>query len=156
MSEGSPRVRSVAQSYPIPHGAGFAYDVATAALDEQLRRIEALDSKAGILIAADGVLAGLLFGRSSLITTAPRWLGALVVGLVVLSLLLGLMSFANRRYRRTPRPQAAIRFMAASAIGSGGVSLATCRKPWSRTRASLHARPCRCPWPWRACLALSR
>jgi hypothetical protein len=103
----------VAQAYPVPHGASFAYGIAAAALDEQLRRIEALDSKAGILIAADGVLTGLLFSESSLLLTAPRVISAVAVSLVVLSLLLALVAFANRRYRIAPHPPAVVRLMAA-------------------------------------------
>lgn len=49
----------MAQNHLVPEGASFAYAVAIAALDEQLRRIEALDTKAGILMAVDGVIAGL-------------------------------------------------------------------------------------------------
>jgi hypothetical protein len=113
MSELSCTIGAMAQPYLVPDGAPFAYNVAGAALDEQLRRIEVLDSKAGILIAADGVLAGLLFGRLSLILAAPRALSAIVVGLVVISLLLGLIAFANRRYRTAPHPAAVLRLMAA-------------------------------------------
>jgi hypothetical protein len=103
----------VTQTYPVPEGSSFAYEVAIAALDDQLRRIEALDSKAGILIAADGVLIGLLFSEPSRLVEAPRAL-SVAVGLVVISLLLALISFANRRYRVAPHPTGVIRLMAAS------------------------------------------
>lgn len=97
-------MRTMAQSHLVPAGASFAYDTAVAALAEQLRRFGVLDSKAGILIAADGVLAGLLFGRSSLIPAAPRSLAATVVGLVVLSLLLGLVALPIGATERPPTP----------------------------------------------------
>jgi preprotein translocase subunit SecG len=103
----------MAQKYLVPEGASFAYAVAVAALDEQLRRIEALDTKAGILMAVDGVIAGLLFGRTSLLVTAPRLIGVLAVVFVVASLLLALIAFANRRYDLAPQPDSAIRLMAA-------------------------------------------
>lgn len=96
----------------VPRGASFAYAVAERNLDEQLGRIEALDSKAGILIAADGVLSGLLFGRSSLLLSMPRPLGVLIALLVGSSLLLGLIAFGNRRYRRAPGVESVIRLMA--------------------------------------------
>ena len=113
MSLGSSKVIFVAQTFQVPRGATFAYDVAASALDEQLRRIEGLDSKAGILIAADGVLTGLLITESSLILDAPRQLSAVVVGLVVVSLLLAMIAFANRRYRIAPHPTGVVRLMAA-------------------------------------------
>jgi hypothetical protein len=103
----------MSQRQAVPPGASFAYDAAVASLDEQLQRIEALDSKAGIVIAADGVLMALLFGRSSLITKAPTWLAATAVGMVAISLLLALIAFANRRYRTAPNPLAVMRLMAA-------------------------------------------
>jgi len=97
---------------PVPDGASFAFDVARMALDEQLRRIEAL-GKAGILIAAGGVLAGFLFGRGSLLLDAPR----LIVGIAAItltgSLVLALLAFWTRRYDVAPRPQALSQLMAA-------------------------------------------
>ena len=57
---------------PPPHGASFAFDNAAKALDEQMGRIESLDAKAGVLLAADGVLAGLLFATDSVLIQAPR------------------------------------------------------------------------------------
>ena len=54
-----------------PQGASFAFDNAARSLDEQLGRIESLDAKAGVLLAADGVLAGLLFATDSVLFQAP-------------------------------------------------------------------------------------
>jgi len=67
------------------------------ALDEQLRRIEALDAKAGILVAADGVLGGLLFGAGSVIRNAPRGVAISASVALIASLVLALLAFANRR-----------------------------------------------------------
>jgi hypothetical protein len=39
----------------IPQSAEFAFDVTRVALGEQLARIDSLDSRAGILLAADGI-----------------------------------------------------------------------------------------------------
>jgi hypothetical protein len=56
---------------PPPKEADFAFDNASKALGEQLQRIEALDAKAGILLAADGVVVGLLFAADSVLLDAP-------------------------------------------------------------------------------------
>jgi hypothetical protein len=97
----------------VPSGAGFSYEVATRFLDEQLGRIEALDAKAGVLIAADGVLAGLLFVRGSLVAQAPKSLAFTAVIALILSLSLALVAFSNRRYESAPAPEAVARFMRA-------------------------------------------
>ena len=97
----------------VPDGAAFAYEVGVEAIREQLRRIEALDSKAGILIAADGVLAGLLFSGDSLIHQIPAFAAASGLIGVLVSLLLALISFTNREYRLAPSFAASVRLMAA-------------------------------------------
>ena len=90
----------------VPQGAVFAFDTATGALDEQLRRIDALDSKAGILLAADGIIASLIFSRSSLPVDAPTFV-SLAAGIAVLSsLIAALVAFANRNYQVAPAPEA--------------------------------------------------
>lgn len=45
----------------IPAGAEFAYEVGVRALESQSRRVDSLDTKAAVILAVDGVLAGLLF-----------------------------------------------------------------------------------------------
>ncbi|MGH9197736.1 MAG: hypothetical protein ACRD1T_18585, partial [Acidimicrobiia bacterium] len=97
---------------PDPRGASFAYQVAERNLDEQLARIEALDAKAGILIAADGVLSGLLFSRSSVLFTMPRLVAAVAVTLVGASLFMALVAFANRRYEQGLQIRAVLGLMA--------------------------------------------
>jgi hypothetical protein len=79
--------------------------VAAAALDEQLRRIDSLDTKAGIVIAADSVLSGLVFGRGTALSGAPRPLATAVVVAVLLSLLCALGAFMVRRYETAPSPR---------------------------------------------------
>lgn len=96
------------QAQPPPRAA-FAYDVAREAMQDQLRRIEAHDTKAGILIAAAGIFAGLLFSGSSVLAGAPPWLLALTGGLISLALLLALFAFLNQRYVTAPRPGAVAR-----------------------------------------------
>src|SRR5437588_6830556 len=58
-------------------------------------------------------LAGLLFSRGAVLTTAPRPVSIPAVGGVVSSLLLALLAFANRRYEAAPTPEAAVRLIAA-------------------------------------------
>jgi hypothetical protein len=43
-----------------PRSARLAYDVASDALKEQLARIDSLDQKAGIVLAAGGIVGGLV------------------------------------------------------------------------------------------------
>jgi hypothetical protein len=95
----------------VPAGSGFAYEVAIRALDEQLHRVETLDSKAGILIAADGLIVGLLQTPRSSLSEAPSAIAVVVLGAVIGSLLFALISFSVRRYDLVPSPRAVIRFM---------------------------------------------
>jgi hypothetical protein len=104
-------VPSMASS--IPDGASFAFDVARTSLDEQLGRIEALDGKAGILIAAGGVLAGFLFGRGSLLLDAPRLIVGIAAIALTSSLVFALLAFWTRRYDLAPRPEALSQLMEA-------------------------------------------
>jgi hypothetical protein len=98
------------QRTQLPAGSDFAYEVGVRKLDIQLRRIDALDSKAGNLLAADGLLAGILFGTSSLLVSAPRFVTVLLVASVFGSLLLALLAFASRHYEDAPSPVQAARF----------------------------------------------
>jgi hypothetical protein len=96
---------------PPPQGASFAFDNAAKALDEQMGRIESLDAKAGVLLAADGVLAGLLFATDSVLTQAPRALGVSVTISLLFSILLALLAFSTRKYETAPTPEAVISLM---------------------------------------------
>jgi hypothetical protein len=80
-------------------------------LQQQLRRIDALDTKTGVLLAIDGVLAGLLFGRDPHLPDTPRGLIAAAAVALLASLGLGLVAFANRRYDTAPSASAVARFM---------------------------------------------
>jgi membrane protein YdbS with pleckstrin-like domain len=97
----------------VPEGASFAYDVGARSVDEQLRRTEALDTKAGLILASDGVLAGFVFSSDSLLRTAPRAVGVLVGVLILLSITMALLAFWNRRYESAPSPEQLVRLMAA-------------------------------------------
>ena len=99
---------------PVPRSASFAFDVARHALSEQLARIDSLDSKAGVLLAADGILVGLIFGRDTSAGSAPRWvIVAAGVG-ALLSLSCALRAFANRNYKIAPTPRQVARLAGAS------------------------------------------
>ena len=83
-------------------GTSFLYDSALKGLEEQWVWIDALDTKAGILLGAGGVVAGLFFTRRSILWFAPTWLGVAVAVVLLVSLALALLSFATRRYERAP------------------------------------------------------
>ncbi|MGH2752766.1 MAG: hypothetical protein ACRDK3_18140 [Actinomycetota bacterium] len=92
------------QRIDAPAGASFAYQVAKEALEDQLRRIDGQDAKAGILLAAAGVLAGLLLSGTSQLRTTPDVI-VILGGLLLLSaLILALLASLNRRYDTAPRP----------------------------------------------------
>lgn len=97
----------------VPPGASFAFEIAVRSLDEQLERINALDTKAGVLIAADGVIVSLLAADRSVLTRAPAWIGVLVLATVGTSLILSLLAFTTRRFESAPRPEAVVRLMSA-------------------------------------------
>ena len=83
----------MARETAVPEGSGFAFEMSLRALDEQLRRIEALDSKAGILIAADGILAGLLLSGRGPLLQAPKPVLFAAVAAVISSLSFALLAF---------------------------------------------------------------
>jgi hypothetical protein len=87
---------------PPPTGSDFVFDAAVRAFDDQMRWIDALDTKAGVVMAADAVLAGLVLMRGSMLLEAPLWVGVLVAALLFLSFVLALCSFATRRFGIAP------------------------------------------------------
>jgi hypothetical protein len=98
---------------PVPAGASFAFERSVKTLEEQLTRIEALDGKAGIPVAAGGVLAGLLFSRGSLLVGAPRLMVGVAAIALTSSLVFALLAFWTRRYDVAPKPEALSQLMAA-------------------------------------------
>ena len=96
-----------------PPGASFAFDIGEQALSEQLRRADALDTKAGVLVAANGlVLFGLLLSSNSFVVGSPIGVQFSIVVLTIASLLSALAAFSTRRYDLAPRPESVIRLMA--------------------------------------------
>jgi hypothetical protein len=87
---------------PPPPQGDFVFDTAVRALDDQMRWIDALDVKAGVLMASDGVIAGLVLTRGSILLQAPLWVGVLVALLLFVSLVLALLSFSTRRFEIAP------------------------------------------------------
>lgn len=83
-------------------GINFAYEQTSKALDDQLHAIEALDTKAGILLAADGVIVGLILTKDSFLAWAPPWLYAMAISYLMGSFVLSLLSFAIRNYDLGP------------------------------------------------------
>jgi hypothetical protein len=97
-----------------PRGATFAYETATSALGEQLRRIDALDSKAGLLLAAASVLAGLLWSDGPSRPESSVALSIVTI-LVTLSLLAAVLALSSRKYLIAPRPEVVAELAAADA-----------------------------------------
>jgi len=54
-----------------PRGINFTYTQAEKALDDQLRWIDQLDGKAGVLLAAGGVISGLILSNDSVLFASP-------------------------------------------------------------------------------------
>ena len=97
-------VRDVA-ARGIPQSAGFAFTTAQQTLGEQLKRVDALDTKAGVLLAADGIIAGIIFSQGSHLAGMPDWI-ALIAGTAILISLGGALgAFVNRNYEVAPTPE---------------------------------------------------
>ncbi len=92
----------MAQSSFIPRGLRFTYEASVKTYDDQMKWIDALDTKAGILIAADGVIATLVLTRGSMLIRGPRLVAGAVAAALFISLVLALLSFATRRFELAP------------------------------------------------------
>jgi hypothetical protein len=104
----------------VPKSAGFAFETATVSLREQIQRVDALDTKAGILLAANGITASLVFSRTSLPSDTPPAV-ILVSGFAVLiSLTSTLISFVNRNYALAPTPKWSQNWLMLRRTGSDG------------------------------------
>lgn len=82
---------STQQSVPFLEGAEVAYDVAMRRLDEQMRQIDAIDNKVGVLIGASSAIAALFAGFAAVAVDVDNaislWIGVTFIGLVVLAYL---------------------------------------------------------------------
>lgn len=85
-----------------PRGINFTYAQTEKALDDQLRWIDQLDGKAGILLGAEGVVAGLILTGDSVLLKIPRLPAMFIVVLLLGALVLALLAFATRHYEIAP------------------------------------------------------
>ena len=91
-------------SQGVPPSASFVFDIATRSLDEQLHRVEALDSKAAALLAADLIVTGLVVGGDRTLAAVPAWIVAVSTTGILMSLIAAVRAFANQRYLVAPEP----------------------------------------------------
>jgi len=80
-------------------------------MEAQSRLIDALDTKAAVLLAVDGVLAGLLFDHGADAAPAPRLLLTVMFLSLFSSFVLALASFWVRQYATAPVLGSVVRFM---------------------------------------------
>lgn len=92
----------MAASKSVPPGSSFAFATAVASLQEQHKRIDALDTKAGVTLAAAGVFAGLVFRGDSILFRGPKVVGIAGTAALMASTLGALLAFATRSYRTAP------------------------------------------------------
>lgn len=85
-----------------PQGITYAHEAASTVYDEQMRWIDSLDTKAGILMAADGVIISLVMTPGSVLSRAPTVAGIMMATALFLSLVLALLAFSTRRYEVAP------------------------------------------------------
>jgi hypothetical protein len=101
----------VMPSVGIPEGAAHAYEVGVRSLEAQSRRVDSIDTKAAVILAVDGVLAGLLFDKGGYLGRAPKLLTSVVITLFLLSFLTALRALWTRKYATAPEFAAVMSFM---------------------------------------------
>jgi hypothetical protein len=97
--------RAGADAAATPPGARFAFEVAEHALQEQLARIDSLDSKASIILAGGGIVGGIVLAPGGGLADFPAWLAVAVVLALVATLFCTFAAVANRRYQVAPTPE---------------------------------------------------
>lgn len=85
-----------------PQGITYAHDVALKTYDDQMSWIDALDTKAGILMAADGVIISFIAARGSTLMEAATVIGVATALFLFLSFVFALLGFSTRRYEVAP------------------------------------------------------
>lgn len=95
----------------IPAGASFTFDTGVRRLAEQSKRLDALDNKAAVVIAIDGVLAGFLMGDFNERLAAAPIVGIVTTAALAISLVTALSAFWTRRYESAPAVEALARMM---------------------------------------------
>jgi hypothetical protein len=92
----------MAHSGLTPRGITYTHDMALKTYDDQMKWIDALDTKAGILMAADGLTVGLVMASDSVLSNAPTLVGVTTATWLFLSLVFALLAFSTRRYEVAP------------------------------------------------------
>jgi len=95
-----------------PSGTSFAFDMGLRTLDAQSRLVDAIDTKAAVVLGVDGVLAGLLLAASKF--SGPLLIKVSVLVALLSSLTLALLCFWTGRYSRAPELQAMLEKVSAS------------------------------------------
>ncbi len=94
-----------------PRGIAYAHQAASKSYDDQMRWIDALDTKAGILMAADGAIVSLVVTGDSVLLIAPKLIQIAAPGLLFISLVFALLAFSTRRYEIAPDLEPLVRQM---------------------------------------------
>jgi len=89
-----------APTHPTPPGIPLAWDVATTIVDVELREIDQLDTKAGVVIGA------LVVAGSLVLSATGRGAAQVLVGVaLILALAFATLSFLVRKYEYAPDPE---------------------------------------------------
>ena len=84
----------------LPPGSGFAYDLGERILAAQSAQVDAIDTKAAVILAVDGVFAGFLL--RSPFHDAPRTAAFVATSSLIVSLISALLAFWTARYSTIP------------------------------------------------------
>lgn len=84
----------------LPPGSGFAYDLGERILASQSAQVDAVDTKAAVILAVDGVIAGFLL--RSPFHNAPRTAAIVASSSLLVSLISALLAFWTARYSTGP------------------------------------------------------
>lgn len=102
-------------NFPVPATASFAFDTAVSTLTRQDALVDSLDAKIGVLLAAEGVLAGFIFGATRNVASPILFCGLFSL---VASSALAIVSFWPRAFATVPDARA----LASIAAGNIGMS----------------------------------
>lgn len=84
----------------LPPGSGFAYDLGERILASQSAQVDAIDTKAAVILAVDGVIAGFLL--RSPFHDAPRTAAFVASSSLIISLISALLAFWTASYSTGP------------------------------------------------------
>ena len=89
----------------VPAGTRLVWEQAEKRLDAQMRQADALDTKAGALVALHALTAGLVATTAERFQGASRWILVVVITGLLVSGGLAIVGFLIQRYDRRPAPQ---------------------------------------------------